>query len=464
MTSSKNIPHSVRDQGLQQRRIQAHIIFPFALMIVPIAVFYALVTRELINVPFLDDYGAILGFVDTWRQIHGIGGKLMYILTAQHNEYKIMFSHAVFVVQYLLFGHVNFVVLSLFGNLFILGIFAILYKMWTQDAKLASQPLLLFAPVAWILFQLQYYSLVSWPMTTIQNAAIIFFVLLSIYLLSKGDSRSYIGALAALIMSIASSGNGVFLVPIGMLMLIQQRKIGRLVSWVVAAALMVALYLYKYNFHASQSHPDTSVTSSAQHVSIVYMLAFLGSSIARYQVTIPVVILGICFCALLVALIYDKAYLTSPASFYSVCFILLTALAVSGLRSDFGVEQSLASRYRIYSNLMVIFSYFYIVRRWLSLVQPVWGRKIAVAILFTAAIGFNIVSTRAGFKLLLTRKQGTIEGIRRWEHGETPITYADEGPGEDPVIRRQRLNGNFAPQDAFLKEAIADGTYTPPQY
>ena len=444
--------------------MQRRTIASLGLMATPIIVFYILLTRAVINLPFLDDYSGVLGFLDRWTEISSLSGKIMYILTSQHNEYKIMFANATFAIQYKLYGHVNFVVLSVFGNLFILGVFAILYKMWRYDKRLAGQPLVLFVPVAWVLFQLQYYSLLDWPMSSLQEAVIMFFALLSIYLLSKGDSRSFCGSLVALVFSIASSGNGVFLIPIGILMLFEQRQIARIMYWLTTSVLMIALYLYKYNYNQSQSHANHSIMSSLHHFSILYMLGFLGASVGGYRVNAPVILLGLCFCVLFVVSIIDKYYLINPAIFYSICFIMLTAFGVSGLRSDFGIDQSLASRYRVYSNLMVILFYCYVVGRWQGTLRSVGIRRVAAGLLLLAAIAFNVASTSAGFRLLRVRKAGTIEGMRRWEHGETPITDVNEGPDEDPVIRRQRLNGNFAPEGAFLKEAIARKIFVPQQY
>lgn len=439
-------------------------ITPWVLICFPVVAFYALLTRELVDLPFLDDYSGVLGFLVTWIQIKGLGGKLTYILTAQHNEYKIMLANAVFALQYVMCSHVNFVLLSVLGNLFILAVFCVLYAMWRQDEILKVQPLLFFVPTAWMLFQFQYYSLLNWPMSSFQEAAIMVFALLSVYLLGQQQRTNFYWALVCLVLSIASSGNGLFLIPIGALMLLQHRHVARLIGWLAVSLGMVILYFYKYNFNASQSHTDHSTLSSLHHFSFLYALGFLGASIGRYNVNTPVLILGMLFCVVFIVALADRLHQKSPAIFYSMLFILITAFAVSGLRSDAGIDQSMASRYRIYSNLMLIFCYFYILRRWRPDSLTVQARRAAFGIFLSLAVGFNVVSTHAGFKLLRIRSQGTIEGISRWEHGETPITEVDKGPDEDPVIRRQRLNGNFAPQEPYLTNAIAKGIYEPRQY
>ena len=160
--------------------------------------------------------------------------------------------------------------------------------------------------------------------------------------------------------------------------------------------------------------------------------------------------------------VVDKFYLRNPAMFYSICFILITALAVSGLRSDFGVSQSLVSRYRIYSNLMLVFVYLYVAGRMQWQLRLRHTQLAAAGVIACVAIGFNVVSSYAGFKLLRIRTDLTNEGLRRWEHGEQSITTDPGALDEDPVIRRQRFNGNYEPQDRLLHEAISLHIYEPP--
>src|ERR1700751_3390409 len=105
----------------------------WGLICLPIVTFYILLSRELVNLPFLDDYSAILDFLNQWTKLHSAHEKVLGVLIAQHNEYKIMFANAIFVMQYAMLGRVNFVILAVLGNLFVLFLFAVLYKMWISD-------------------------------------------------------------------------------------------------------------------------------------------------------------------------------------------------------------------------------------------------------------------------------------------------------------------------------------------
>jgi hypothetical protein len=430
----------------------------------PIITFYTLLSRELVNLPFLDDYGAVLGFLNQWTKLHSTREKSLYVLTAQHNEYKTMFANAIFVMQYKLLGHVNFIILGALGNAFVLLLFVVLYKMWMLDGRTINNRLFLFIPSAWILFQLQYYGTLNFPSAGLQNVPILFFSFLTIYLLSRRETGAFYFAILSLALAIATSGNGIFLVPIGSLMLIQFRRLARLVPWLLVSGGMLAIYFYRYNFSSSQANPDHSTISSIHRLSLTYALSFMGSSIARYQSYVAALVLGICLCAILIFAVTDKFYLKSPAIFYSILFILVTALAVSAIRSSFGMTQSLASRYRIYSNLLVILTYFY-VAGWLQ--KYIRGRAIrfiTIGMIATMVAVFNVASNRAGYTLLGMRKIELIDGMRRLEHGESPVVSTGEVNNENPVISRQRADGIFVPNGPILETSASLHIYVPPVF
>jgi hypothetical protein len=444
--------------------------FLMGIVLAPILAFYGMLARETVNIPFLDDYSGVLGFVSGWVRLGSVREKVFGILTSQHNEYRPMFGNGLYVLQYLLFRHINFAALSTLGDLALLPLVFVIYRMWIEDSRQIRERLLPFISVPWLIFQFQYYSLLSWPASTLQNIPVVLFSLLTIYLLSTDGQKTFCISLVALLLAIGSSGNGFFVIPLGCLMLIQFRRPARLAYWLSASVAMLALYLYRYNFHSSQARADHSVISSLHHISPLYALSFLGASIAGHGSYIPAAVLGGCLCAIFVYAMVDKFYASSPAIFYSMCFILITALAVSGLRSDLGTAQGLVSRYRIYSNLLLVFLYLYgIGKLYRTSSAEEWKRgapvrHTAMATIAIMAIGFNIGSNYAGFKLLRTRTELTKEGLCRWEHGEEPITTAPGPANEDPIIQRQRLNGNYAPEDTYLREAILLHIYSPHIY
>ena len=439
-------------------------------ILAPILAFYGMLARETVNIPFLDDYSGVLGFISKWSLLGTGREKLMNILTSQHNEYKLIFADALYAFQYRIFGHINFAVLSIIGNSLLIPLFFLIYRMWTTDGRIIQQRVALFVPVSWVLCQLQYYSLLSWPVSTLQNIPVILFSLLTIYLLTRDRYGAFCISLISLSLAVSSSGNGFFVIPVGCIILLQFRRLARLTSWVAASAAILSVYLFKYNLHSSQAVPSRSVLSSFYHLSPIYALSFLGASVAKYDSYRLAAVVGILLCAIAVCAFVDRLYISNPALFYSICFIIITAIAVSGLRSDFGPAQSLVSRYRIYSNLLFILLYLYAIGRLFQTGRVPesnharsirWAAFSAMAVL---AIGFNLASNRAGFKLLRARTQLTETGLCRWQRGAPPILPAPGPAVADPVIQRQQLNGIYTPDDHYLREAISLHTYSPPDF
>ena len=87
-----------------------------------------------------------------------------------------------------------------------------------------------------------------------------------------------------------------------------------------------------------------------------------------------------------------------------------------------------------------------------------------VATVVVVAILFNIGSNYAGFKLLHGRTELTKQGMSRFELNQQSITEIAGPSNEDPVIRRQRLSGNYEPQAKFLHQAELLNVYSPPGY
>src|SRR5450756_794853 len=86
------------------------------LVVLPVILFYGNLLRTALDLPFYDDYRAVILFVNRLSQTHGLAARASYFFAAQHNEYKLFFEHAIVCLQYWALGHVNFLFLSAAGN------------------------------------------------------------------------------------------------------------------------------------------------------------------------------------------------------------------------------------------------------------------------------------------------------------------------------------------------------------
>ena len=168
-----------------------------------------------VNIPSLDDYDAGLNYLNHSTQISTLSGKFLYLLAAQQNEYKIVFGHAIVWLQYAVFGNVDFRLTCLLGDVFAFFIAGLLWKMFLPNEKNVARRLALFAPVSLLMFQLNYAETLNWALPGLQNINIVFFSLSAIYLLVKQTKSGFCGAVMMLVLAISTSGNGFFIVPVG---------------------------------------------------------------------------------------------------------------------------------------------------------------------------------------------------------------------------------------------------------
>ena len=98
----------------------------------PLASALAGMAKTSINIPLTDDYDAITEFLFRYVHTHGFFARIGWVLTAQHNEHKLMLLNAVVALQYHLIGHANYRALQLLGDL---SVPATLWLLWLLLAR-----------------------------------------------------------------------------------------------------------------------------------------------------------------------------------------------------------------------------------------------------------------------------------------------------------------------------------------
>lgn len=432
-----------------------------ALAILPIFLFYAILIIELVNVPCQDDYDALLKFANNLTRLRTASEKFLYFLSAQHNEYKLFFERALVWLQMDLMPQVNFGFLCLVGDAFVLLLAVVLWKMFEPDHTGRTTRLALYLPALLLLFQLQYYETLNWAMAVLQNMPVLFFALLAIYLLPRPGRRAFYGASLCLLLAISSSGNGLVLVPVGLLILGISRRYARAVLWLVMSSFWLAIYAYHYNELSSQSPVHPSIFTAILDVRPLYALAFLGAAVRQVQHQLPIV-LGVALCLFFAYLIRRGYTRKNPAVVYSVLFLVITALGVAGMRSDFGISQSLSSRYNIYSALMLIFAWFGFVEEFPELLRlPLRRNRIFVPV-FLITLLFCVTEDALGWRDLIRRDHLLLHDMRVYEH------TAEFGEPRGPVLPLPNQGPTLDKLDTLahdvLGQAITLHTYTPRTY
>ena len=434
-----------------------------ALTLLPIAYFYKSLLAVIVDIPYADDY-AILRFLNVFTQTKGFGSRLVYLLTAQHNEYKLIFENVIVVAQYYVIGHANFAALIVIGSIFILLTFLLIFRMFYRSGADIAIAAGLFVPCAYLLFQLQYASALDWALTSLQYMPAIFFALLTIWLLSLDAMPMFYAGCISVGLSIASSGNGFFVIPVGVLLLLQNKRYSRVFLWAIVTIACTAVYFWRYGFHASSSGGG-AVMHGIHLANLLYTLSFLGASGAGASSTTPSIVLGTMLIGVFFYCVWKRYYRTNPAIFYSMLFILITAFGVACLRSDYGLIQSLASRYRMFSNLYLIFAYLFAVDIVVSYAHfPEALKLTSLGTAFLLTVAFAFMSNKVGQIFLHERTTSLVREMTDWEHPQCASTSEDTnglGPISSVIQRHRELN-LYRPEVAPLKRAIELGIYTPP--
>lgn len=443
------------------RSTPLRLALPLFFVALPPILFYSLLFRSTLDIPFYDDYHAVLDFLNRMVVLDGLAAKLTYFLAAQHNDHKLYFLHGVVWLQWSLFGHIDFFALSILGDLFVLLLAILLWKMFLPKRKDLASRLVLFIPVSWLLFQFQYWETLNWSMAILQNIPVLVFSLGAIYLLVKGTRPAFWAAVLTFILAVAASTNGLVLIPVGLLILALDRRYFRIAVWLFAAAACIAAYAYRDAPRSAPSAPYSAVVSNIYHFNPAYVLAFIGSA-ASLPFRAGSFVLGTLLC-LFFGYLARRGYMRrNPLVSWSVLFLLFTAVGVAGLRSVFGVEQAVASRYTIYSALLLIFVWFAIVEEFLQDRPASLFKNDVLLGAVLLVIPFSLGMDLEGWTQIQRRQSALVQAMAAYEHSTPTGTPSGPSPPllnmpSDPFT--EALNRKARP---ILAESMRLGIYRPP--
>jgi hypothetical protein len=405
------------------------------LIVAPVIAFYAILFRNVLNVPFLDDYPAILGLAN-----HAAGlsrwNQLGYLFTEQHNEYKLVFEHAIVWTEFLILKRVDFRILCVIGDLFVVLIGIALWKMFLPSRDFASRAML-FVPVAWLLFELQYVETLNWAMTSLQYLPVIAFSLLVIYFLDR-DSLGL--AIFFLVAAVASSGNGLFVIPIGVLML-RRRS-----AWLVASAACIAIYFFHYNTASSQSPIHKSILGAAIHFNPIFPLSFIGNAAAfplyGKDLGLSLLLCPLIGLSLCVFFAFNRS--RNRALHFCTLFLLLTAIGVGCMRSELGLRQALASRYGIHSALLLICAWLFVAEHQFreAEIRTIVCSRIWQTAVFSSMV-FCVLMDVGGYHYLTARNNELKSGMDAYDPSKTGS--ADFQDKATAILQESQRRGIYIP-------------------
>jgi hypothetical protein len=334
---------------------KTYTILTVCLLSIPMVAYYFIFVTYAVNIPYWDDYDAVLVFLTNFINAESILEKISLIFS-QHNEHRIVFDKLIFLISYYVFGSVNFEWLTIVGNSSLIILLLVILMAFLQNKPVS---ILYFIPVAYLLFHPLFFENSNWAMASLQNFYVLSFSFISLYLLAKPTTNAFITACIFACIATFTSGNGMFVFLVGIFSLVVQKRFTpHLIIWLILTFFAISLYFYGYV--RPGHHPDIFLTVK-QHPGIVisYYLLFVSSMFKVFSQLGQggYIILGSVITLLFIYLTFTQYFKKNLAVFSFLLFLFSSAAAASLSRAGLGLEGAIASRYTINSALIVILLY-----------------------------------------------------------------------------------------------------------
>ncbi len=406
------------------------------LLAAPVLAWLQLVSAASVDVPYLDDYDAVVGFLNRWVDEDSSAARLR-LLFAQHNEHRMVLTRLAAVWTHRLLGPLDFTVLNLLGGFGLLTLLGALFASFRPEDPPARR-LLAFAPAALFLFHPQYWSALLWPTAGLGSFLVAGLAGVTFVALARGSTAGLVTALVAAACATFGQGNGVFVLPLGLLVAWLAMPRPRAVGWAVFAALLAVLFVASY-----QRSPYTApIAASLEHPMrlLAYGLNLIGCA-AGFSRPIVSMVAGVVLLGSLGVLTARGYARRNPVLFALLLFVLASVASNALVRSHQGSVAALHQpRYRFYSTLFLSLSY-------LAWAELCWGRRLGRRLLPAAlalAVGFSVFSWHAHRGDVLALSDKLAGGFERWwSTGRGGLLYPD--PTKASAIALSALGKGLLP-------------------
>ncbi|HLZ86917.1 MAG TPA: hypothetical protein VKQ52_06755, partial [Puia sp.] len=414
------------------------------LILVPVISFFGFFFRYTVNAPVNDDYPAVLQFLDQYVSTHSYFEKLRLIF-AQHNEHRIVFSRVWTIISFKLQKQVNFNVLSLIGNLSLIGMGLVFLRKFLR----LNLSLVLFFPVTAFLFNLASWENMTFAMCALSNFVVHLFILLSLSFLTaptgqdkKQDRKNVLLAVLFFFAAFMTQGAGLALFPVSLLILLYKREYKNLLLYLGLAALVLLFYFYGY--HKPPGTTLDIVFRDFKVRTILFVFAFLGNAFDYFLVFTNdnqesisfTAVIGALFFLLFIHITRQKYYRKNPFNYSVMLFIIVTAMLAAVNRSWMGLEIAGASRYRINGCIFCISLYLWLIEtysgRWLTETSSVRSKVATAAMVILAGWYFVSINLKH-YEYLSVREETTYLEILCTKTGAPSIVYPNNS--ETPTQR-----------------------------
>lgn len=277
--------------------------------------YFFLFAQNALNLPMGDDLVVISQFLLKWDQATLLSQKWT-ALSENFIDHRLVFTRLAALLTRQVLGSLDFRGVMLIGNLCLIGL---LWLYWlVLDGR--RKPLWLLLPVAFILFNPLAYEGNFWAIASTNYMPVCFLALLSMYgiALSAQATNPWhraglfgLGTFGAVAASFTFA-NGLFVWPIGLVVLLLQKRLRAVAAWLLLTALTGVVYA---NDFAYDNHPDVlgNVLTNAGNI-VLSFCALVGATAnsndaihALGPADIPSILLGAALTGWLLWNLYNMA-------------------------------------------------------------------------------------------------------------------------------------------------------------
>jgi hypothetical protein len=386
-------------------------------VLAPILAYFQLVWSASVDVPFLDDWDALLGFLTHWIEEDGWRGRLRRLF-APHNEHVLATPRATVLLVHGIRGHLDFTVLNLVGNGYLLLLLTVLFAVFRAPEP-ASSRLLAFAPAVLFLVQPQSWTTVITPTAVLSNPGVVALAAVSFLALARGTPAAVAGAALPALAATFSQGNGFLVLPLGVLVLALHGHRRTALAWGGLTLVALLVYFVLLDPPGQRTSPFASLDRPDRLLRYALNLVGCAGGFSQRGVSLAV---GALVTGSFVALWWRGLPRRNPVLFALFLFLFASIAANALVRAHQGPGAPLFQpRYRFFSAVLLALTHL----GWAELLHGRTARRWLTGAI-AASLAFSAVSFRIGRAEVVELSQELSAGLEHWwSTGEGGLRHPD---------------------------------------
>ncbi len=417
------------------RRVRGRLAATFLTLLALVPVFYigATVADTSRNIVYWDEFDTALDLVLALdRGVDGQG--FLERIFAVNNEHRMITSRMLFAWSWWASGTIDFRVVGLIGNLFLV----LLCLLLVRSVGSPERQLRLGVVLAALMFQMGHYENFLWSGASIDHFQVVLLAVGAILALARATTGGLALAGGLALLGTFTLAQGLVIWPVGAIMLWRDRRMSALWVWLGAAALTALVYAQGFAFNAGHQIADRARVT---HM-VLYWLSLLGSPLALGYVKLAPY-LGVALLAGLAWLGSRGAWRFEPVLLPVVLFCLGALALIAYGRAEVGGGQ-LQSRYAVLAALTWAIALFGAIEYASHPLRPWRVVMASLPVLAVFNVFANIRFQPSVESFVEGRDEAALRYIQHREMGKSQFRLYPAPPRAEALLRETAQRGLYS--------------------